>query len=52
VEQKLLKAAGSTFPIHAMAWALIKGAVSGLFVSLFMPWLLCKIRLTGSKTPL
>jgi len=46
VEQKLLKAGAPYWPLGTASWAFFKGLVSGLFVSLFMPWLLCKARLS------
>lgn len=42
VEQRLLKAGAPLWPLGLASWAFFKGLVSGLFVSLFMPWLLGK----------
>lgn len=44
-EQKLLKVIGIHFPIDPVVWAFAKGLVSGLFVSLLMPWVFYRLRL-------
>jgi hypothetical protein len=49
LEQKMLKAVGTALPINAIVWSLVKGVTSGLFISLAMPWLFCKARLTAQK---
>jgi membrane-associated phospholipid phosphatase len=47
-EQKFLKFAAPHWPLDPMLWALAKGVVSGLFVSLLMPWLMLRIRLSNA----
>lgn len=47
-EQKLLKFTGTHLPMQAQVWALAKGVVSGVFVSLLVPWLVCRLRLAPS----
>ncbi len=49
-EQKLLKFTGAHLPMQPMLWALVKGVVSGVFVSLLMPWLVCRLRLAPRHT--
>ncbi len=44
-EQKFLKFAAPYWPLNPMLWALTKGVVSGVFVSLLMPWLFLRLRL-------
>lgn len=54
-EQKLLKFAGVHFMQLALdpaVWALAKGVVSGLFVSLLMPWLFGRLRLVPTRPAL
>lgn len=48
-EQKLLTFAGTHLAMHPQLWALVKGLVSGVFVSLLMPWVFCKLRLAPSS---
>ena len=57
LEQKLLKAAAPHWTGDLLLWNFVKGLVNGVFVVLFMPWLLCRLRLTpsipkpGTSTP-
>lgn len=44
-EQKLLKLLAPYWPMDPVLWALTKGLVSGVFVSLLMPWILVRLRL-------
>lgn len=46
-EQKLLKVIGVNFPIDPLVWASMKGLVSGLFVSLLMPWVFYRLGLAS-----
>jgi len=51
-EQKMLKLIAAYFPVDPMLWALTKGLVSGLFVSLLMLWIILRLRLaTAPATP-
>lgn len=45
-EQKLLKFSAPHWPLDPMLWAFTKGVVSGVFVSLLMPWLVLRLRLS------
>lgn len=45
-EQKFLKFVAPYWPLDPMLWAFTKGVVSGLFVSLLMPWLVLRLRLS------
>lgn len=47
-EQKLLKLFGTHVVLPPMLWALTKGVVSGVFVSLLIPLLVCRVRLAPS----
>lgn len=49
-EQWVLKWAAPRLPIDPMLWALTKGLVSGVFVSLLMPWIFLSIRLAGTSS--
>ena len=49
-EQKLLKFTGTHLALQPALWALVKGMVSGLFVSLLMPWFFGRLRLVPTKT--
>ena len=44
-EQKLLKLIATVAPIDPVLWALVKGLVGGVFVSLLMPALFVRLRL-------
>jgi membrane-associated phospholipid phosphatase len=44
-EQKLIKLLATVAPMDPMLWALIKGLVGGLFVSLWMPMLFVRLHL-------
>jgi glycerophosphoryl diester phosphodiesterase len=48
-EQKLLKLTGTHLVLQPQLWALLKGVVSGVFVSLLMPWLFCQLGLAPGK---
>jgi membrane-associated phospholipid phosphatase len=50
-EQKLLKLTGTHLTLQALLWALLKGVVSGVFVSLLMPWVFCQLRLAPKILP-
>lgn len=41
----LLKLTGTHLVIQPLLWALLKGVVSGVFVSLLMPWVFSRLRL-------
>lgn len=51
-EQKLLKALGTGSTLDPMQWSLIQGVVSGLFVSLLMPWVFTRAGLAGKAHPM
>lgn len=48
-EQKLLKLIGTQMAIQPLLWALVKGLVSGAFVSLLMPWVLHRLPRLGTQ---
>lgn len=48
-EQKLLKFTGTHLALPPLLWALAKGVVSGVFVSLLMPWIFFRLRLVQAK---
>ena len=48
-EQKLLKLTGSHLILQPHLWALLKGMVSGVFVSLLMPWFFYRLKLAPGK---
>ena len=48
-EQKFLKLFGTHVVLQPLLWALLKGVVSGVFVSLLMPWLFCRLKLAPGK---
>jgi membrane-associated phospholipid phosphatase len=50
-EQKMLKLIAASIPIDPVLWALGKGLVSGVFVSLLMPWIIMQLTLAHSPTP-
>jgi len=50
-EQKMLKLIAAYIPIDPVLWALSKGLISGVFVSLLMPWIIVQLTLAHSPTP-
>lgn len=51
-EQKLLKMLGASTPMDPMQWSLMKGLVSGIFVSLLMPAIFVRMGLAGRAHPM
>ena len=49
-EQKLLKTLGLQLQWGPSLWSATKGAVSGAFVALFVPWVLRTVRLTPVRS--
>lgn len=49
-EQKLLKVLGLQLQWEPSLWSAVKGMVSGVFVALFVPWVLRTVRLAPAHT--